>query len=205
MYAQRSTEKLTTSGAVSASSFGRNSSSSITSRSRWLYRRYGKISAFAALAALLTLCWRVQIFFSATQCFHGSAHCQHAPGQPLFSDGLHEMVDTLAHFKHQGPKCNVSSRQLHRAASSPCPDRASLIYAMASGGRIGKDAPYVSRGCDFVWFDTGQICDILNRFSQVILVGDSMLRHVIGAINILIREDLGYGGVTNWNFNPDER
>jgi hypothetical protein len=32
-----------------------------------------------------------------------------------------------------------------------------------------------------------------------------MLRHVIGALNIIIREDLGYGGVTDWNFNDNER
>ncbi|OTA54649.1 hypothetical protein K449DRAFT_338435 [Hypoxylon sp. EC38] len=32
-----------------------------------------------------------------------------------------------------------------------------------------------------------------------------MLRHVIGALNILIREDLGYGGVTDWNFSEDEK
>lgn len=55
------------------------------------------------------------------------------------------------------------------------------------------------------WFDTWEACEILGRYSQVILVGDSMLRHVIGALNILIREDLGYGGVTDWNFSEEEK
>lgn len=55
------------------------------------------------------------------------------------------------------------------------------------------------------WFSTLEVCQILGRYSQVILVGDSMLRHVIGALNVLIREDLGYGGVTDWNFDENEK
>ncbi|KAI1449028.1 hypothetical protein F5Y02DRAFT_414290 [Annulohypoxylon stygium] len=76
---------------------------------------------------------------------------------------------------------------------------------MSSGGRAGKDAPYVPRGCDMRWFTTLEACEILGRYSQVILVGDSMLRHIMGALNILIREDLGYGGVTDWNFDAEEK
>ncbi|KAK6085318.1 hypothetical protein SCUP234_02866 [Seiridium cupressi] len=76
---------------------------------------------------------------------------------------------------------------------------------MSSGGRVGRDSPYTSRGCDMIWYTTEEVCVILGRFSQILLVGDSMLRHIIGAINILIREDLGYGAVTDWNFNQAER
>lgn len=32
-----------------------------------------------------------------------------------------------------------------------------------------------------------------------------MLRHVVGAINVLVREDLGYGAVTDWNFDEKEK
>jgi len=35
-------------------------------------------------------------------------------------------------------------------------------------------------------------------------VGDSMMRHVVGALNVLLRKDLGYGAVTNWNFDEQE-
>lgn len=80
-----------------------------------------------------------------------------------------------------------------------------MLTAMSSGGRAGKDAPYTPRGCDMRWFSSWEACDILGRYSQVILVGDSMLRHIIGALNILIREDMGYGGVTNWNFDEEEK
>ena len=55
------------------------------------------------------------------------------------------------------------------------------------------------------WFSTEEICEILSRFEKVIIIGDSMMRHVIGSINVLMRKDLGYGAVTDWNFSPEER
>ncbi|MCJ1319149.1 hypothetical protein MMC15_004482 [Xylographa vitiligo] len=76
---------------------------------------------------------------------------------------------------------------------------------MSSGGRIGHDAPYMPRGCDMRWFSSEEICEILARFEKVVIVGDSMMRHVIGSLNVLIRKDLGYGAVTDWNFSPEER
>ncbi|KAI1864737.1 hypothetical protein JX265_008461 [Neoarthrinium moseri] len=76
---------------------------------------------------------------------------------------------------------------------------------MSSGGRVGRDSPYTARGCDMIWYTTKEVCEILGRFSQIMLVGDSMLRHIIGSLNILIREDLGYGAVTDWNFSEGEK
>ncbi len=80
-----------------------------------------------------------------------------------------------------------------------------MLTAMSSGGRIGHDAPYMPRECDMRWFTTEEVCEILSRFEKVIIIGDSMMRHVIGSINVLVRKDLGYGAVTDWNFSPEER
>lgn len=117
----------------------------------------------------------------------------------------HEHTNTFATYKHFGEKCDISSLELHRPYEPICPNRPSMLTAMSSGGRIGRDAVYIPRGCDMQWYTTEQVCEILGRFSQVILVGDSMLRHVIGALNIIVRENLGYGGVTDWNFDARER
>ncbi|KAI0968825.1 hypothetical protein F4678DRAFT_464014 [Xylaria arbuscula] len=116
-----------------------------------------------------------------------------------------EYTNTFATYKHFGEKCGISSQDLHRPFEPICLNRPSSLAAMSSGGRIGRDAVYIPRGCDMQWYTTEQVCEILGQFSQVILVGDSMLRHVIGALNIIVREDLGYGGVTDWNFNARER
>lgn len=115
-----------------------------------------------------------------------------------------DTTDTFANYKYRNA-CNISSLDLHAPFAPLCPDRKSLIQAMSGGGRIGFDAPYMPRGCDMRWFTTEEICEILSRFEKVIIVGDSMMRHVIGSINVLIRKDLGYGAVTDWNFSPEER
>ena len=115
-----------------------------------------------------------------------------------------DVSDTFSKFKYRSI-CNISSLDLHAPFAPLCRDRASLLDAMAGGGRIGWDAPYMPRGCDMRWFSTEEICEILGRFEKVIIVGDSMMRHVIGSINVLIREDIGYGAVTDWNFSPQER
>ena len=125
------------------------------------------------------------------------------PPEPLphrYSD----TIDTFSSYKYRNT-CNISSLDLHAPFAPLCPDRDSMVMAMSSGGRIGNDAPYMPRGCDMRWFSTEEICEILARFEKVIIVGDSMMRHVIGSINVMIRKDLGYGAVTDWNFSPEER
>lgn len=115
-----------------------------------------------------------------------------------------DILDTFQLYKFRNT-CNVSSLDLHTPFSPLCQDSSSMLTAMSSGGRIGHDAPYMPRGCDMRWFTTEEICEILGRFDKVVLVGDSMLRHIIGSMNILIRKDLGYGAVTDWNFSLQER
>ncbi|KAL9640189.1 MAG: hypothetical protein Q9204_000817 [Flavoplaca sp. TL-2023a] len=115
-----------------------------------------------------------------------------------------DVVDTFASFKYRNT-CNISSLDLHSPFAPLCTDRKSLLAAMSSGGRIGHDAPYMPRECDMRWFSTEEICEILARFEKVIILGDSMMRHVVGSLNVLIRKDLGYGAVTDWNFSPEER
>ncbi|KAI1076970.1 hypothetical protein F5B20DRAFT_300243 [Whalleya microplaca] len=154
---------------------------------------------------ILTYLWRIFLngHFHHGQC-ESNCDCTF-PYENLPESRVGELRDTLAGYKHRSDECNVSSLELHQPFGHVCPDRNSMLTAMSSGGRVGRDAPYVPRGCDMQWFSTREVCEILGRYSQVILVGDSMLRHVIGAMNILIREDLGYGGVTDWNFNDEER
>jgi hypothetical protein len=114
------------------------------------------------------------------------------------------MTDAFASYKFRDT-CNISSLDLHVPFSPLCPDRATMLTAMSSGGRVGNDAPYTPRYCDMRWFTTEEICGILGRFEKIVLIGDSMLRHVIGSMNILIRKDLGYGAVTDWNFSAQEK
>ncbi|KAL8705930.1 MAG: hypothetical protein Q9201_000985 [Fulgogasparrea decipioides] len=137
---------------------------------------------------------------------YNSTLVPHAAFQPLeaLPHRYPDMVDTFASYKYRNT-CNISSLDLHAPFAPLCPDRESMLTAMASGGRIGHDAPYMPRGCDMRWFSTEEICEILSRFEKVVILGDSMMRHVVGSINVLVRKDLGYGAVTDWNFSPEER
>ncbi|KAL8675224.1 MAG: hypothetical protein Q9168_000344 [Polycauliona sp. 1 TL-2023] len=115
-----------------------------------------------------------------------------------------DVVDAFASYKYRNT-CNISSLDLHSPFAPLCADRQALLQAMSSGGRIGHDAPYMPRGCDMRWFSTEEICEIFSRFEKVVILGDSMMRHVVGSLNVLLRKDLGYGAVTDWNFSPEER
>lgn len=130
----------------------------------------------------------------------------HAAFQPpeVLPHRAQDMSDTFDTYKYRST-CNMSSLDLHAPFAPLCPDRASMLEAMSSGGRIGHDAPYMPCGCDMRWFSTEEICEFLSRFEKVIIFGHSMMRHVIGSINVLLRKDLGYGAVTDWNFSPEER
>ena len=130
----------------------------------------------------------------------------HAPFQPPepLPHRISDTIDTFSTYKYRNT-CNISSLDLHAPFAPLCQDRNSMLTAMSSGGRVGHDAPYMPRGCDMRWFSAEEICEILSRFEKVIIIGDSMMRHVIGSINVLIRKDLGYGAVTDWNFSLEER
>ncbi|KIW13247.1 hypothetical protein PV08_08434 [Exophiala spinifera] len=114
-------------------------------------------------------------------------------------------IDTFAGYKYRNhTACQISSLDLHLPSSAVCRNRTALLQAFSGGGRIGLDRPYFPLGCDIRWFTTEEACQILSRFEKVIVIGDSMMRHVVGAMNVLLRRDLGYGAVTNWNFNEEE-
>ncbi|KAI1324901.1 hypothetical protein F5Y16DRAFT_401904 [Xylariaceae sp. FL0255] len=184
-----------------------NPSSSSGGTSEWLPTprkmvKYGKLCLGPAFIILFLFMWSYPGRDYSARAYSDYQAALKIPDPDVRTS---EFTNTLEGYKHFSKRCNVSSLELHHPFEPVCSDRMSMLTAMSSGGRIGRNAPYTSRDCDMRWFSTLEACEILNRFSQVILVGDSMLRHVIGALNIIIREDLGYGGVTDWNFNARER
>ena len=116
-----------------------------------------------------------------------------------------DILDVFTHYNYRNHSaCQISSLDLHLPFGPLCPTRAAFLDAYSGGGRIGFNAPFIPRDCDMRWFTTEEICEIFNKFEKVVVVGDSMMRHVVGALNVLLRKDLGYGAVTGWNFKDDE-
>lgn len=158
----------------------------------------------------------LQKFFQinhSTQCF--SKEFEHYSGQAQQSFPFNppepvpyrtpDIVDTFINYKYRNDStCNISSLDLHIPFAPLCTTRLEFLSAFSGGGRIGFDSPYVPRNCDMRWFSTEEACRILSRFEKIVIVGDSMMRHVVGAMNVILRKDLGYGAVTDWNFNEQE-
>ncbi|KAI9727915.1 MAG: hypothetical protein M1828_005320 [Chrysothrix sp. TS-e1954] len=115
--------------------------------------------------------------------------------------GVHrqsDRIDTFASYDHSSD-CGISSLDLHLPFEPLCPDRASVLEAMSTGGRPGYDRFYITSGCDMRWYSSQEISDILSRFSHIFILGDSMMRHLTNALYILLRGDMAYGGITDWD------
>lgn len=124
--------------------------------------------------------------------------------------GLHKVtasskpVDHFARF-NRAPGCDYGSQDIYMQNKEVCPDRRTMLAAVSDGGRVGYDAPYQSRGCDMRWYSTDEICDILSRFDNIFMLGDSMVRHLAQSVNVFIREDLVSGARATWTpGNPAE-
>lgn len=156
----------------------------------------------AALLVGLTFGYNAHLWFRSQPTCTTTTTTTSPPPTPSHAS---TSTDTFASYSYRHhPSCNISSPSLHNPTTPLCLTRPSLLTALSSGGRIGFDAPYSTPQCSMRWLTTPEICTILSRFTRVIVVGDSMMRHVVGALNVLLRQDLGYGAVTNWNFSPEE-
>lgn len=52
------------------------------------------------------------------------------------------------------------------------------------------------------WFHPSELCTILDKFHQVTIVGDSIMRNIAVALHMMIRADLVNGGKANWVADP---
>ena len=72
---------------------------------------------------------------------------------------------------------------------------------MSGGGRPGYDMPYIPLSCDMRWYSTEEVCEILSRYGHVAFIGDSLIRHIVNAIYVFLRADIGYGAITDWDLD----
>ena len=67
-----------------------------------------------------------------------------------------------------------------------------------------KDVLTFCPGCTYKWFSTEEICMILERFDTVVFIGDTMLRNIYGAFNILLRQNQALGALSQWEMSDHE-
>lgn len=126
-----------------------------------------------------------------------------SPGKfpyPTESSRTSDTDDAFASYKYAS-ECGISSIDLHMPFSPLCLDKKSLLRAMSGGGRPGYDMPYVPLSCDMRWYSTEEACTILTRFSHVAFIGDSLMRHIVNAMYVFLRADIGYGAIADWDLD----
>ncbi|KAB8337338.1 hypothetical protein FH972_021637 [Carpinus fangiana] len=112
--------------------------------------------------------------------------------------------DPFVTFK-KAPECDVARHEIHEAFSPKCQTKQDVLSAMSGGGRYGLDQPYAALGCDMNWYSTAEICHILSHYDRIVMAGDSLVRQLVIAIHILMREDLVEGGRATWRTdNPED-
>lgn len=126
------------------------------------------------------------------------------PFIPLEPERKRDIQDSFSDYKYRHI-CNISSLDMHLPFTPLCSNKQELLDALTNGGRFGFDQPFKPLGCDMRWYTTEEICDILSSFERVALLGDSMIRHLFAAMNVMLRQDLGYGAVSSWSFNDEEK
>ncbi|ODQ70501.1 hypothetical protein LIPSTDRAFT_5958 [Lipomyces starkeyi NRRL Y-11557] len=77
-----------------------------------------------------------------------------------------------------------------------CATKEKLLESLSGGGRIGFSSAFHPLNCEYRWFDTKEICMILDRFDAVIFIGGRrMTSNVYTAFNSLLRKNLAWGEI----------
>ena len=124
----------------------------------------------------------------------------------------------LAHengYRHGGPGVRPWSVNWHTyGANRPdalqyCSSTDVLLESLKSGIRKSLDSTasddvaaenvveswFQPHRCSFRWFTWREACQVLGKFSQIYMVGDSLMRHVHHALLMLLRDDWQYGSL----------
>ncbi|KAK9475746.1 hypothetical protein V1514DRAFT_339171 [Lipomyces japonicus] len=111
-------------------------------------------------------------------------------------------------------ECQVSSSRLYNPHVDAdgnlirkyCANKDALLGALSSGGRIGFNTPFHPLDCEYRWFQPEEICLILDRFDAIVFIGEQrMTSHVYAAFNSILRKNLAWGGLKNWELSEQLR
>lgn len=70
-----------------------------------------------------------------------------------------------------------------RAHARDCTAPGGVLAAAAHGARHGRDAPFeLANDCAIKWFSPEEACNLLERVGTLVVVGDSLQRHLVQAL-----------------------
>ena len=80
------------------------------------------------------------------------------------------------------------------AAIRSCPG--GTLHALARGGRVERDGAFnLGNDCVVQWFTREEACDLVARAGMVLLVGDSLSRHLAQAFISVLAGNIAHGSV----------
>lgn len=88
-------------------------------------------------------------------------------------------------------------RPMPRAAPSSCAPLGAL-EALSRGARPSRDAPFeLARGCALRWYTPSEACSLLARAGTLVIVGDSLPRHLTQALFAVLSGDYANGATVD--------
>lgn len=70
-----------------------------------------------------------------------------------------------------------------------------VLRALARGARHERDGPFDLGDCTVQWFTRDEACDLLQRAGTLVIVGDSLQRHVAQALFSVLAGNVAHGSV----------
>ncbi|CAK0733191.1 hypothetical protein CVIRNUC_000239 [Coccomyxa viridis] len=118
-------------------------------------------------------------------------------------------------YGHDGPGIQPWSVNWHTYAGNKpdalqyCSSTELLLESLKSGIRMSlnsialddialenaEESWFQPHRCAFRWFTWRKACQVLGKFSQVYMIGDSMMRHIHHALLMLLKDDWQYGSL----------
>lgn len=84
----------------------------------------------------------------------------------------------------------IESRRLYRSLQSHKPICTKVQNIVES-----SSFDYSDRPCTISWLSSVGICQVLQKYSHVMWLGDSLTRHMTSAFHVILTQNLRYGGI----------
>ncbi|KAK9464335.1 hypothetical protein V1512DRAFT_268565 [Lipomyces arxii] len=177
------------------------------------------------VSAIALICW--SLFHFITSLF-GSSDMSPSDAKARARQALQQKIETAVpgrdgfkvwsedYFRdfYGSSECGLKSTSIYNPFMNSdgslmrpyCANKEKLLSAFSEGGRIGFNSAYQPRDCEYRWFNPEEICMILDRFDAVLFVGEQrMTTHLYAAFNSLLRKNIAWGGLKNWELNEQLR
>lgn len=116
------------------------------------------------------------------------------------SPNLHWSLSRLSFEQENQPPCNSTEALLHALASGRRvwlnPAMEGLPKTIENGFQLAiEQSRFVPNGCSIPYMSANRACSILSKFSHIVTIGDSLMRHLKMGLAMILSENFYHGGL----------